>query len=96
MKTYINGCFNISVLAWSVAENSDDCIDMCLNEIDCKSVSYSATAGTCVLHWADHNSQPIISSPHCPSYRTDLEEKEWSLYEIICNSSVCHSEVRVI
>jgi hypothetical protein len=96
MKTYKNGCLNSSVIAWSVAENFGDCVDMCLNEIHCKSVSFSATAGTCVLHWADPNSEPIISSPHCPNYRIDAAEKEWSLHEVICDSNTCHSEVEVI
>lgn len=95
MKTFRNGCLNSSALVWSVAESSSDCIDMCLDEIHCKSVSYSSTSGTCVLHWSDQHTDPLIASPKCPTYRTDVIEKEWTFFEIICNSSTCHSTVEV-
>ena len=95
MKTFRNGCLNASALVWSVAESAHDCIDMCLDEIKCKSVSYSATSGTCALHWADHTAEPIVASPDCPSYRTDIIEKEWTLFEIMCDTTTCHSSVEV-
>ena len=79
-----------------MAESSSDCIDMCLDEIHCKSVSYSTTSGTCVLHWADQQTEPLVGSLNCPNYRTDIAEKEWTYFEIICNSSICHSSVEVI
>ncbi|CAG2116365.1 unnamed protein product [Medioppia subpectinata] len=95
MKTYRNGCLNTSVLVWSVAENNGDCLDMCLNEKDCKSISYSGTSGTCILHWGDLSSETIIPAPHCPSYRSDITDKEWTYHEIICDTKTCHSSIEV-
>lgn len=96
MKTYRNGCLNSSVLVWSVAENYIDCTDMCLDEKHCKSVSYSSTSGTCALHWADPHTDQIVASPDCPTYRADVPEREWNIYEVLCDSSTCHSSVEVL
>lgn len=95
LKTYKFGCLKGSVLAWTVAANPNDCIEICQTEELCKSVSFCKSSSTCVLHWGNLLSDQIVPQHESPNYQAEVQEIEWDYYEILCNASVCHSEIRV-
>lgn len=96
MKTYKNGCLKSSIMAWTLAQTALDCINICQKNIECMSVSFSSTAGTCVLHWSDSTDQEIIPSSQCGGFQKNIKEAQWTYYELLCNTSYCSTEIHVM